>query len=58
MRGFNPILARHVMMVYNDVGIELRAFVVPAANGSGQLQASVAGCTAMVSNWLWMDGWM
>jgi len=57
MRGFNPIPARHVMMVYSDVEIELPAFIVPAANGSGQLQASVAGCTTMVSNWLWMDGW-
>jgi hypothetical protein len=55
MRGFNPILARH-MMVYSDVEFDLHAFVARAANGSGQLQASITGCTALVGNWLWMDG--
>jgi hypothetical protein len=55
MRGFNPVLARHVMMVYSDVEIDLHAFVVPAANGSGQLQASITGCTALVGNWLGVD---
>jgi len=52
MRDFNLILARHVVMVYSDVEIDLHAFVVPAANGSDQLQASITGCTALVGNWL------
>ena len=55
MRGFNPVLARHVMVVYSDAEIDLHAFVVPAANVSGQLQASITGCTALVGNCLWMD---
>ena len=47
--------ARHVMMVFSDVEIDLHVFVVPAAHGSGQLQASITGCTALVGNWLWVD---
>jgi hypothetical protein len=54
----NSILARHVMIVYSDVEIELHAFVVPAANGSGQPQASVAGCTYRLGGQLVVDGWM
>jgi len=57
MRGFNPTLARHVMMVYSDVEIDLHAFVVTAANGSGQLQALITGCTAWGGK-LVEDGWM
>lgn len=53
--GLTPVLALHVMMIYSDVEIEIHVFVAPVSSGTGQLQASIAGCTASVGNWMWLD---
>lgn len=58
MRGFNPILARHVMVVYSDVEIGFHAFVVPAANGSCQSAAGFDHWLYRLDGKLVVDGWM